>query len=295
MTKYAVFILFACVSGSLLAQSTKEAKTIVSEPDMQHLSLNIRVNYGNLTFKANEEIGKSQFRMCGKNVNVMQDVKAKAGNVYEKHFTFTTDKDMMATKDVLAMTAQGVVPTAGVDNSVHFLLDNNIETKLSLEVLKGNGRIDLSGLKLSQAHISGGNSDLMIDFSQQNKMTMKNMTLHTGMGKIVLRNPEYAHAEVITIKNELGDIRIVLGSSHKPGTNMVVQSTIGTCVFVIDDAQPTKIILKTTPLVTNTLPASFIKINETTYTNRAFNTNKTVKPFVITCDKDAGTIEVIEN
>jgi hypothetical protein len=59
--------------------------------------------------------------------------------------------------------------------------------------------------------------------------------------------------------------------------------------------QPTKIILKTTPFVTNTLPASFIKINETTYTNRAFSTNKTVKPFVITCDKDAGTIEVIEN
>ena len=72
---------------------------------MQHLSLNIRVNYGNLFFKGNEETGKSQFKMSGKNVNAMQDIKAKAGNLYEKQFTFTTDKDAMTAKDVLAMTA----------------------------------------------------------------------------------------------------------------------------------------------------------------------------------------------
>ena len=294
MTKYSTFLLLFAYS-SLFAQVSKEAKTIVSEADMQHLSLNIRVNYGNLFFKGNEETGKSQFKMSGKNVNAIQDIKAKAGNLYEKQFTFTTDKDLMAAKDVLAMTAQEVVPGAAADNVVCYQHDVNVETQLNLEVLKGNGRVDLSGMKLSQANISGGNSDLMIDFSQQNKTLMKNMTLHTGMGKIVLRNPEYANAELITVKNELGDIRIVLGSSYKPGTNIVVQSTIGACVFVVDDAQPTKIILKTTAFVKNTLPATYTKISENTYTNRAFNTNKTAKPVVITCDKDAGTIEVIEN
>ncbi len=294
MTKYSTFLLLFAYS-SLFAQVSKEAKTIVSEADMQHLSLNIRVNYGNLFFKGNEETGKSQFKMSGKNVNAMQDIKAKAGNLYEKQFTFTTDKDAMAAKDVLAMTAQEVVPGAAADNVVCYQHDVNVETQLNLEVLKGNGRVDLSGMRLSQANISGGNSDLMIDFSQQNKTLMKNMTLHTGMGKIVLRNPEYANAELITVKNELGDIRIVLGSSYKPGTNIVVQSTIGACVFVVDDAQPTKIILKTTAFVKNTLPATYTKISENTYTNRAFTTNKTAKPVVITCDKDAGTIEVIEN
>lgn len=295
MTKYSAFILFICAYSSIFAQNSKETKTIVSEADMQHLSLNIRVNYGNLSFKPSEETGKSHFKMCGKNVNAIQDIKAKAGNLYEKQFTFTTDKDAMISKDVLAMTAQEVVPGAGTDNIVGFMHDANVETQLNVEVLKGNGRIDLSGMKLLQANISGGNSDLMVDFSQQNKMQMKNMNLHTGMGKIVLRNPEYANAEVITIKNEMGDIRIVLGSAYKPGTNMVVQSSIGSCIFVIDDTQPTKIILKTTAFVKNTLPATFTKVSENTYTNRAFNTNKTVKPFVITCDKDAGTIEVIEN
>lgn len=294
MTKYLVLILWVSFSSTIFAQA-KETKTIVSETDMQHLSLNIRVNYGNLSFKAAEEPGKSLYKMCGKNVNALQDIKAKAGNTYEKQFIFTTDKDAMASKDVLSMTAKDVVVGSPSENIVGFMHDANVETVLTLEVLKGNGRIDLSGMKLSQATISGGSSDLMVDFSQPNQITMKNMNLHTGMGKIVLRNPEYANAEVITVKNEMGDIRIVIGSVNKPGTNMVIQSTIGTCVFVIDDTQPTKIILKTTAFVKSTLPASFIKVSENTYTNRAFNSNKTVKPFVVTCDKDAGVIEVIEN
>lgn len=151
--------------------------------------------------------------------------------------------------------------------------DPSVPLALSLNLGYGNSRLDLSDLSLRYLNLNSGASDVIVTYAQPNRGLTKAINISGGMSKIVLRNPEYAHAEVVRIQNGMGTTKIMLGDYARVATEYQVEVNAGSLLLILDDQAPVQIILKNTFLSSVEIPETFFNSAPNTYENLAAKQN----------------------
>lgn len=291
MKQFSLFILLAALSGtSLLAQGKSE--TFITKTSTQQQQLKISVPEGNFSYKSSATAGKSFYKVNHDDFVLSHKESPISAGVLFSSFIF---KNEMAARDVSMNPSEIFGSSEANANMLQFGQDPTLTTDLNVEVIKGMLRANFTGLKIVNAEIRGGNSDIMIDFTQENSVAMRQLYIHTASGKIVVRNLEFANANTTILENNMGDIRLVIGKGSAAAGECKIVASMGKCELVIDNSQPVKIIVKKSAMLTLNIPAEYQKISENVYVNPAFNVNKSGKALTITCNKDAGSLEVIPN
>lgn len=291
MKQFSLFILFSAFGGfALLAQG--KAETFITNTATQQQQLKISVPEGNFSYKSSATVGKSFYKANHDDFILSHKESAIAPGILFSSFIF---KNEMAARDVSMNPSEIFGSSEANANMLQFGQDPNLTTDLSIEVIKGMLRANFTGLKITNAEIRGGNSDIMLDFTQENAVAMRQLNVHTASGKIVVRNLELANVNTSVLENNMGDVRLVIGTGGKVSGECKIVASMGKCELVIDDSQPVKIIIKKTAMVTVKIPTEYQKISENVYANPAFIANKTGKSLTITCNKDAGSLEIIPN
>lgn len=291
----AVFtLLISVVFHSLSAQNNGgESKNFTTPSQVRFSQLFLKVDDGNISLKSSLKTGTGYYKTNTGSLKVTDVSNLVASNTEKKSVNFDNDKDGMTRKNVLPVSPSGVLPDNNSQNIIQFAVDPSVSTEMNLDIIKGTARLDLSGLNITNLMIKGGSSDIFIDFNQINKGQVKQINIHDAMGKIVVRNPENANAGLITLKNDMGDIRFVVGNGNPASGICDIHSAIGNCVLVIDKSQAVKIVIRKSILTTLTIASGFQKIGDNVYVNSAYQ--NAGRGMTINCDKDAGSIEVIEN
>lgn len=293
MKKHFSFLSFVCFSVYLFAQGDVKTAIINTEAGVAVTSLQIHVPDGSFSLKASETAGRNSYKACGTDMEI-NATSSMTGDIVNRKFTFATEA--ATPKRVLPVSPNSIINSSPAkENMVAYFTDPSTRTRMQIDIVKGSARVDLTKVKAEEVHIKGGSADLMVDINQPNTVAMKLLDLHTGMGKIVVRNPQFANAEVVNINNEMGDIRLVVaGNASNCHSKFVLKSTVGSTFIVIDQAQPVKIIIRKSALTTLTLPPSYTSEGNNVYVNAAYRKSHT-EFITITCDKDAGSIEIQEN
>lgn len=246
--------------------------------------------------------------MCGHSISKVRaadpDVKYKVQSQLDRNGNMVRNISLdypggiaIPSQEKMADNIKPFEPARG--NSLRSVLNHcpNTPTDLNLDLGMGRSRLNFSDMSFENVHIESAFSDVMITYDSPNKVEMKHMDIHAIRAKVVLKNIEYARAELISIQNDMGDTRLLIGDNLPHNSTIVLQSAMGGCTLVVDKDQPVRIIFKGgmfTSLDIQPLEAFVQKTDEpNTYVNKAYLQNSQ-NTFNIICNIDLGTIIIME-
>jgi len=102
----------------------------------------------------------------------------------------------------------------GVDesgNKVTLTIPKGAPTALGLRVSKGESRIELGGLTLTELNVRMAMGDHRVQFSEPVAGTIPSAVLQASMGDIRMLGLGNAHAEILGINASMGDMRVDFG------------------------------------------------------------------------------------
>jgi len=280
------------VAGS--AQTHQEIDTIPTHDYYNHLFLKINSPSGNIQVKPAKECGNIITQLQTHEQSLTQQHhtrKDSFGNVY---LTYSIEKN----QHPQTFNARMAIPKAlnyeeKESYTARYIGDPNIPTNLWINLGSGSSEIDLSQMTLNNLRIQSAMSDVHITYSSPNKTDMHQMEIHVASANVKLENIEYARAEVINIRNDMGNTEITMGIGYKPATNVHVMSGTGDCTIRIKQQQPAKIILRNGMFSHAKFSGSFEEISDKVYVNSSYKRNSKEASMII-CETDLGSIHVIE-
>lgn len=302
INKITSFFLIYPLALNLVAQSNQRVDTLVTHPTSSHMFLNIEVPAGEVFMKSSGVCGKSVSRFFSPDPsvksemdestdnqgNLVRKVRLKAPAPAESAPSPTSAARMAFTEQMTSLDWSG----NGTSSQSAFDPDPTLSTDLFVDLGVGSSRLDFSGLSLSNVSINSAFADVYVTYSSPNLVEMKEMDIHAAKANIVVKNLELAKAELITIQNDMGETKIILGKGQFSPTTVYIQSGVGSCTLVIDESQPTKLVLKTGFFSTVDVPESFSKTGKGIYTNAAYKSHPD-KATKIICNIDFGNISVM--
>lgn len=149
----------------------------------------------------------------------------------------------------------------------------NAPVVLSMRLGVGSAWLDLSDIRVRGLDIESSDADVFISYKRPNMEKMQIMNIYSGMSKVVVRNLEYARAEKVHIQNGMGETKIIIGEKTYNATHLQVGVGAGSCVMMVHQDVPMKLILKNSFLSTVDIPDEFMKSGENSYVNLAYKKN----------------------
>lgn len=271
------------------------------------MHLNLRIPAGEVFIKASNTCGQSYFKLYSDDSKLSPQVEE--GFDANGNWMRTLALDLKSETPPGQVT-QGSMRSSSADFSQQMLLnssgnteslrstyspDPSISTDLYLDLGVGRSRLDLSDLSLNSVKIHSAFADLHITFTQANRVNMEKMDIHAAKAKLVLKNMELARADVISIVNDMGDTKMVLGSDQYAGTTIYVQQGMGDFLLIVHPDHPTKIILKNGLFSSASLPEGpdgFERHGQNTFVNKAYLKSGDENATTLICTIDFGSISV---
>jgi len=288
-------------------QTDLQVKTFPTNPKVQHMHLNLRIPAGEVFVKASRTCGKSYFKLYSDDSKLSP--KVNEGPDSHGNWMRTVALDLKSETNT-EQTVQGNTRGTRADFSQQILLnssgnaqalrstyspDPSVSTDLYLDLGVGRSRLDLSDLSLNSVKIHSAFADLHINFTQANRVHMEKMDIHAAKAKIVLKNLELARADVISIVNDMGDTKMVLGSDDYSGATIYVQQGMGDFSLIVHPDHPTKVILKNGLFSSAKLPEGpdgFQRQGRNTFVNKAYTESGGENATTLICTIDFGSISV---
>lgn len=280
------------VTGS--TQTYQEIDTIPTHDYYNHLFLKINSPSGNIYVKPAEQCGHivTQLQTHEQSLTQQQQTRKDSfGNVY---LTYSIEKN----QHPQTFNARMAIPKAlsyeeKETYTAMYTGDPNIPTNLWINMGSGSSKIDLSQMTLNNLRVQSAMSDVHITYSSPNKTDMHQMEIHVASANIKLENIEYARAEVINIRNDMGNTEISMGIGYKPATNVHIMSGTGDCTIRIKQQQPVKITLRNGMFSHAKISGSFEQLSDKVYANSSYRRSPKGASMII-CETDLGSIHIVE-
>ncbi|MEM9932727.1 MAG: hypothetical protein AAF824_03910 [Bacteroidota bacterium] len=303
MKSYGILSTFLLMGASLVAQKYQKCDTIWTEAEVSHQFLNLNVPGGEFAIQSSEVCGQSLYRVLsnkeGSSFNISSE-KDNKGNVFHTFHTLTSSQEMQAKSvGAAAMTQRVASRLAGWGDQepedtklkTFFHPDPTFPTDLRLHLVSGKSDLDLSGLTLRNLFVNSATTDVLINYSQPNTILMNKMDVHAIRGDILIKNLEMSKAEVVSIKNDMGETKVVLGNNCEPvpGANVVISSGVGNCNLVISKNHPTKIMIHKGFFSSASMSEQFEKVKDGVFVNSAYKKNPKQGTTII-CNLDFGKV-----
>ena len=300
-----------CFPAWLIGQDSQlDVRAFPTNPDAQHIHLNLRIPSGEVFMKASPSCGNSYFKVFSDDSSLnphIEDGLDAHGNWLR---TLSLDVNQKSANG--QVSAQHAAANSPSDFNNQVFLNNSgnatvfrstyspdpaLSTDLYLDLGIGRSRLDFSDLSLNRVKIHSAFSDLHITYTQANRVQMEKMDIHVAKAKIVLKNIQQARAEVVSIVNDMGDTKMVIGKEQYNGSTIYVQQGMGDLLLIVHPDQPTKIILKNGLFSSISVPDGpdgFTSTSEggKTYTNKAYTKSGGKNATTVICTIDFGGISV---
>lgn len=308
-------ILIAGLLGSfslLHAQPVHQVDTLFSVLPQTHQYLHIRVPMGELFMRSSGECGLSLARLRTPEAAVHHDIQQSVDASGNHRRSVVLAHAGMRPKGANLRTDAADTRPGGDFSSFsrfggqkafrsEFNLDPNLSTDLHLDLGVGASRLDFSGLSLRNVVIRSGMADVMINYQQPNQIEMQQMNIHVTRGDVILKHPEMARAQLISIQNDLGDTKIVLGDDYLPQSTISVHAGVGGCTLIVDKQHPTKVVIKSSVFSSGQkVGGSFKSKDQRTFVNEAYITHcqnggkGCPHATRVICNLDLGSVSVME-
>jgi hypothetical protein len=312
--KSKVLVLLAGLLGCLpllQGQPVYQIDTLYSAVPQTHQYLHMRVPLGELYMRSSGECGISLARLRSPDASVQHEINQSvdhSGN-HQRSVVLTcpgmTPKGGSLHSDASAdrMSADfSSFSRFGRQEAFRseFNLDPNLSTDLHLDLGVGASRLDFSGLTLRNVSIRSAMADVMINYQQPNQIEMQQMDIHVTKGDVVLKQPEMARARLISIQNDMGDTKIVLGDDYLPQSTISVHAGVGGFTLIVDKQHPTKVVIRGGLFSDQEVGGSFQAQDKQTFVNTAYRTHcqnggkGCVHATRVICDLDLGSVSVME-
>ena len=163
---------------------------------------------------------------------------------------------------------------------------------LRMHLGHGGTRLDLSDLRTRKVLIESSAADVFVSYNKPNLERMQLMRINTGMGEVFLRNVENARADKISIDNGMGNTKVIVGEESYGATWMELGVGTGTCLMMVHQNAPIKIVLKGTFFSSVEIPDEFMQTGDDTYVNLAFKKNPN-KALTVVVDPGLGSYTLV--
>lgn len=289
-------------------QGDLQVKTFPTKPKVQHMHLNLRIPAGEVFIKASQSCGKSYFKLYSDDEKLSPKVEEGPDSHGNWMRTVALDLKQEAPADQVAagnmrstkadFSQQVLFNSSGNTQTLRstYSPDPSLSTDLYLDLGVGRSRLDLSDLSLNRVKIHTAFADLHINFSHENRVSMEKMDIHAAKAKIVLKNLELARADLISIVNDMGDTKMVLGSNKHSGATIYVQQGMGDFSLIVHPEHPTKIIVKNGLFASSNLKEDSKDFhregNSNTFVNDAYKKSGGKNATTLICTIDFGSISV---
>ncbi len=295
---FALSVLYAQDPANL------QVDTLPTKDNVNHIFLNISIPTGEMYMQSSRICGSSISKLASTDPDVKHEMKVSHdpnGNVVN-HFSLQVNEDaqlqaksvtnQMTQADLGSQVLQlGNINSTDTYRSV-FNPDPSASTDVYLDLGIGRSRLDFSDLSLNNVMIQSAFSDVHVNYSLANRVEMEKMEIHAAKAKVVIKNIELARAELVTIMNDMGDTKLILGSDQHSGSTIYLQQGMGDCTLIIHPDHPVKIVLKSGLFTTSHMPDGFKKLDKNTYVNQAYQDANGDQATNVICTIDFGNISV---
>ena len=292
--------LISSLALPCLAQTFHRIDTLPQPVGTAHTFLNVEIPSGETFFRSSGNCGTSLYQLSSLDSvahyevfsetdphgNFLATIRLRQPDPQEASRSLTAAPNFRMTEKLTNLDTYSE-PDAFVSE---FNPDPSTSTDLYVDLGVGATRMDLSGMTLHNVSVNSAFSDVMIAYSSPNQMEMEEMDIHVASADVVLKNIEHAKAKLVTVRNDMGETKIILGAGQKPGSTIFLQSGVGNCVLVLDKDHPVELVLKTGFFSKVDLPENFTKTSKGIYQNNIGAPTRTK----IICNLDFGNVSVME-
>lgn len=284
------------------AQTIYRADTIPTDESTSHIYLNLEIPVGEMYMQSSGTCGSSYSRLFAPDSFVRHQVITRTNANGNQFRTIRLESTLPAQSVQPSPTArmrftdQMTNLDVFSDKSAYkseFLPDPSLSTDLYVDLGVGGSILDLSGLTLNNVSINSAFSNVVVTYSSPNQTAMKKMDIHAASADLTLKNLEMARADLITIQNDMGATKLIVGSGYKSQATVYLQSGVGSCTLVLDPRQPTQLTLQTGFFASVEVSHSLKELKKGVYANKACEQNPE-KCMKIICNVDFGSVSVIQ-
>ena len=290
----------------LLGQHTElQVTTFPTDSNLHLMELNLQIPAGEVFIKASPSCGHSFFKLYADDEKLIPRVSdgADASGNWVRAIALDVqqgkpDNSMTQASARSADFSQQVfLNSSDRTNALRstYNPDPSVSTDLYLDLGVGRSRLDFSDLSLNSVEIHSAFADLHIAYTQPNRIRMEKMDIHAAKAKIVLKNLERSQAELVSVVNDMGNTKMILGNTPHEGMTIHVQQGMGDFSLILHPDHPIKIILKNGLFSSTSLPeggVGFSQESKNTYVNQAYKESKGEHATILICTIDFGSISI---
>ena len=294
---------YALVAQAFGQQTFLKVDTVPTQGSIHHMYLNIQIPAGEMYMQSSNMCGSSITKLSAPDPTVKHEFSTSVDPNGNLRRSISLKLDGSTRNAALSRGAVNadINPamlqlTQSGDGKMYqsvYNPDPSTSTDLYLDLGMGRSRLDFSDLSLSNVEIHSAFSDIHLTYSSPNKVQMEKLDIHAAKAKIVLKNLECARADLVSIINDMGDTKVILGSHRFPGSTVFIQQGMGDCILVINRDHPVKIVFKNGLFTTQSkMPEGFEEVEKGTYINQAFRRHGENEATQVICNIDFGNVSV---
>ncbi|MEL6650898.1 MAG: hypothetical protein AAFQ87_08860 [Bacteroidota bacterium] len=288
---------------SLQGQSVQLADTLPlnTANQVKHLMLKLEIPTGESFVRSSGCHGSAIYRLAvpDSQDHYRVETQSEGSGIYTCNLTLTppkprTDPGLAANLRLSEqLTDLGTYTNSG-EYKTSFCPDPTVKTDLYLDLGVGASRLDLSDLQLSNVNINSAFADVIVHYAKPNRLEMDQMSIHAASANVLLKNLAQARARQVTIHNDMGMTKLLVGKNYLPGGEITIRSGVGGLVLVLDPEQAVELRMKAGFFSEVNMPKEgFKEIADGTYINTAVQQSPNER-VIINLEVDFGKITIIE-
>ncbi len=127
------------------------------------------------------------------------------------------------------------VPTGNTRNEWELEFSPDIPLSMNIDVGAGDGRLDFTGLQLTELDLEMGAGNFDIRFDEPNQVAMNDFSLDTGAAKLDVRGIGNASPEQMTVNGGVGEITLDFTGDWANSSDVKITAGVGALTLRLPD------------------------------------------------------------
>jgi hypothetical protein len=221
-----------------------------------------------------------------------------SGQLFSGHFRYNVERwepELTYEDGVLTIEQGGTkedwgIPTGNTHNEWELEFPPEVALNMDFKVGAGNGKLDLTGLKLEELKMDLGAGDFEVRFYEPNKTEMNHLTLNTGASKLEMIGIGHAGPERMKVQGGVGDITLDFTGAWPNSSDVQITAGVGSLTLRLPDNVGVRV--ETEGGLTNVQASDGLERTGDTYVNDAFGETETELRIEVTTG--IGNLRLIE-
>ncbi|MEL6131912.1 MAG: hypothetical protein AAFR59_00970 [Bacteroidota bacterium] len=287
-----------------LGQHFHYLDSVTTGDDQTHMFLNVEIPTGEFTLKSSTQCGLALTRMAAADsayvpsVETGHDAEGNHSRSVSLKPTGIVSKGTPTAASMRLSDHMTSIDAYTADKAIRteYYHDPSMATDVRLDLGMGRSLLNLSDMTIKNLVIHSAFSDVNLEYDRPNQMEMDKMDIHVVRADVFIQNLEKAKVKLVTIKNDMGDTKVSLGSNSPLHSTVFIQAGVGNCTLAVEEGHPVMITVKRGMFSSlNFDEEDFYQIEKNVLVNKAYRPDHSEEATKIICNVDLGDVNLIKN